>query len=63
MSIKQVKDAAYRRGIFFDGEKKFRNCTVGVAYEVFSPNGRGFFQADTLDGLYRHIMSFPVLKS
>lgn len=62
MTIKRVQVAAWRRGIYFDGVKRFRNCTAGVAYEVFSPSGSGFFQADTLSGLYRYIMRFPVCQ-
>lgn len=58
MTIKRVKDAAHLRGIYFDGVKKYRNSMVGYAYEVFSPNGRGFYQADTLADLYKHIMTF-----
>lgn len=58
MTIERVQKAAEIRGIYFDGEKKWRNSTVGYAYEVFSPNGYGFFQADTLEGLYRYIMRF-----
>lgn len=59
MTIKRVQAAAWARGIYFDGEKRFRNTMVGYAYEIFTPNGRGFFQADTLDGLYKKIMQFP----
>ena len=63
MTIKRVQDSASRRGILFDGKKKWRNSMVGYAYEIFTPNGRGFFQADTLNGLYREIMHYPALKS
>jgi len=59
MTIKRVQAAAWARGIYFDGEKRFRNNTVGVAYEFFTPNGSGFYQADTLTGIYRKIMEFP----
>lgn len=57
MTIKQVQNAAWLRGIYFDGVKKFRNSMIGCAYEIYT--GRGFFQADTLRGLYNHIMMFP----
>ena len=59
MTIERVQRAAELRGIYFSGEKKWRNSTVGYAYEVFSPNGYGFFQADTLEGIYRKIMEYP----
>lgn len=61
MTIKRVQIAAARRGIYFDGTKKFRNTMVGYAYSVHTPYS-GFFQADTLDGLYRKIMEYPVLR-
>lgn len=59
MTIKRVQAAAWLRGIYFDGEKKFRNSMIGNAYEIYTPNGRGFFQADTLTGVYRKIMEYP----
>ena len=59
MTIKRVQAAAWLRGIYFDGEKKFRNSMIGNAYEFFTPNGRGFFQSDTLTGVYRKIMEYP----
>lgn len=62
MTKERVKIAADLRGIFFSGEKRWRNSTVGYAYEVFSPNGRGFFQAETLDGIYNYIMKFPRIR-
>jgi hypothetical protein len=58
MTIKRVQQAAAIRGIYFDGIKAFRNTMIGTAYEVFTPNGRGFIQADTLQGLYNAIMKF-----
>ena len=61
MTIKRVKRAAELRGIRFDGKKTWRNNTVGYVYEVFPPGGRGFFQADTLEGMYRYIMEFPIV--
>lgn len=62
MTIERVKQAAYIRGIYFDGVKKFRNNFVGVAYEIYTPNGRGFFQADTLTGLYKEIMKYDKIE-
>ena len=59
MTIKRVQAAAWLRGIYFDGEKKFRNSMIGYAYEFYTPNGRGFFQSDTLTGVYRKIMEYP----
>lgn len=61
MTIKKVQKTAERRGIYFDGIKKWRNTTVGIGYEIFTPNGRGFFQTDNLDSLYREIKKYPVL--
>lgn len=58
---KRVVRAAELRGIHFDGVKKFRNPTVGVAYECFTPNGRGIISADTLGGMYKSIMQYPVI--
>lgn len=58
MTIERVQRAAELRGIYFSGEKRWRNSTVGYAYEILSPNGYGFFQADTLEGLYRYVMRF-----
>lgn len=62
MTIKRVQQAAAIRGIYFDGERKWRNNMVGYGYEIFSPNGRGFVQSDTLEGIYRYIMKFKRLK-
>lgn len=62
MTIKRVKAAAAARGIYFDGKKTFRNTLIGYAYEIYMPNGRGFFQADTLTGLYNKIMTFEKIK-
>jgi hypothetical protein len=59
MTIKRVQAAAYIRGIYFDGIKKFRNTFVGFAYEIYTPDGRGFYQSDTLTGLYKKIMEYP----
>ena len=60
MTIKRVREAAYIRGIYFDGEKRFLNCCVGYGYEVMT--GKGFFQADTLEGIYKYLMTFPKIK-
>ena len=61
MTIKRVQKAAEIRGICFDGIKKWRNSTVGFAYEIFTPNGRGFFQTDNLESLYKEIKKYPML--
>lgn len=63
MTIQRCKDAAYIRGIYFSGEKKWLNSMVGYGYEFFAPNGYGFRQSDTLEGSYRQIMEFPRLKA
>lgn len=60
MSIKRVKDAAYARGMYFDGEKRWRNSMIGYGYEIYTPEG--FFQADTLDGIYNVVMSFEKVE-
>jgi hypothetical protein len=59
MTIERVKNAAYLRNIYFDGVKKWRNNMAGYAYEIYTPGGRGFFQSDTLTGLYKKIMEYP----
>jgi len=61
MTIQRVKQAASIRGIYFDGIKKWRNNMVGYAYEIFTPDGRDFFQSDTLSGLYKKIMEYKRL--
>lgn len=62
MTIKRVQRAAEIRGIYFYENKKFLNSTVGVGYEILTPDGRGFFQTDNLDSLYREIKKYPVIK-
>ena len=61
MTKKQVADACYIRGIYFDGEKKFRNTMVGSAYSVNLPDG-GFCFSETLDSLYKVIKNYPVIR-
>ena len=61
MTIERVKQAAWLRGMYFSGEKRWLNNTVGYGYEIFSPNGVGFMQADTLEGIYRFVMKFKRL--
>lgn len=61
MNRRRVQRAAEIRGIYFDGIKKFRNSTVGCAYCFWSP--RGYFTADTLEGVYRQIREFPILSN
>ena len=62
MSVERIQRAAAIRGMKFSGEKKFRNTWAGYSYEIFSPSGRQFVQADTLDGVYRFVKQFPILK-
>ena len=62
MTIERVKQAARCRGIYFEGVKKWLNNVVGYGYEFYTPNGRGFRQADTLAGAYKEIMKFPAVK-
>lgn len=59
MTIERVKNAAYIRGIYFDGVKAWRNNMIGYAYEIYTPSGRGFYQTDTLAAMYNKIMSYP----
>lgn len=59
MTKDKVKKAAALRGIRFDTKKKWLNNTVGYGYEFYTPNGYGFRQADTLEGIYRAVMEFP----
>ena len=63
MTAKRVERAAEIRGIYFDGEKRWLNSTVGYGYDFYTPDGRGFFQSDTLDGAYRQIMTYPKITS
>lgn len=56
MTIARVKRSAEVRGIYFSGEKKWLNSTVGYGYEFYA-HGH-FYQADTLEGSYRQIMRF-----
>ena len=62
MTKERVMKAAAIRGIRFYPQKRWLNNTVGYGYEFFTPNGRGFRQADTLDGIYKEIMEFPRIK-
>jgi hypothetical protein len=62
MTIKRVKTAAYIRGIYFDGLKVWRNNMVGYAYEIYTPDGRGFYQADTLQGIYNKVMTYKKME-
>lgn len=57
MKIERVQQSAYLRGLFFDGVKTWRNSWIGYAYEIYLP-GRGFYQADTLAGIYCRIMEY-----
>lgn len=54
MSIKKVQNAAYLRGMIFTPTKN----TFGF-YEVY--DGERFQKADTLDGIYKIVMSKPVI--
>ena len=62
MTIDRVKRAAHARGMHFDGQKRFRNSTVGYAYEVIAPNGIDYMQADTLEGIYQYVMRFSKVR-
>lgn len=61
MTIKRVQRAAEIRGIYFNGKRRFLNNIVGYGYEISSPSGWSYRQADTLEGLYKMIMKFPKL--
>lgn len=60
MTIQRAKRAASLRGIYFDGTRRWLNSMVGYGYEFYTPDGRGFRQADTLSGIYSAIMEYPV---
>ena len=62
MTIQRVRRAASIRGFYFDGVKRWRNNMVGYAFEIFTPDGKGFFQSDTLSGLYKKIMEYKKLR-
>lgn len=62
MTINRVRKAAVLRGMKFSGEKKFRNTWAGYSYEIFSPDGRKFLQGDTLIGIYKFVMKYPVIR-
>ena len=54
-------EVAYLRGIYFSGKRKWLNSTIGYGYEFLSPDRR-ICQADTLNGAYKMIMSYPRTK-
>lgn len=56
--VGRIQQAAELREIYFSGEKKWLNNTVGYGYEFFTPDG-DFFQANTLEGAYKKIMEYP----
>lgn len=62
MTTKRVERAAEIRGIYFNPTRHWINSMVGYGYEFYTPDGRGFFQADTLNGVYRKIMTYPRKK-
>ena len=62
MKTERVIRAAEIRGIYFDGTRRWLNSMVGYGYEFYTPNGRGFFQSDTLDGIYKMIIQYPKIK-
>lgn len=62
MTIKRVKMAAENRNLYFSGKKSFLNSMVGAGYEIYLP-GKGFFQSDNLESIYRVIMEYPKIKN
>lgn len=62
MKAERVERAAELRGIYFAGTRHWLNSMVGYGYEFYTPDGRGFFQSDTLDGAYREIMKYPKVR-
>lgn len=60
MTIKRTQAAAARRGLYFDGVKKWINNCIGFGYVCHTP--RGFLQADTISGFYNLVLQFPVIK-
>jgi hypothetical protein len=61
MTIERVQQAAWIRVIYFSGDKKWRNNTVGYAYEVMTPNG--FDQSTTVNGIYKAVTVYPVIRN
>ncbi len=57
MKRNRIKEYAYNSGLYFSGEKIFRNTMIGYAYEIYIP-GKGFFQADTLEGIYKAVKQY-----
>ena len=57
MTIKRVQRAADLRGLFFDGCKRWINSGIGYGYTILTP--RGYFSADRLEAVYRHVMEYP----
>ena len=62
MTKARCKQAAECRGIYWSGERKWLNNTVGYGYEFWTPSGGSFRQADTLEGSYKQIMEFPKIR-
>ena len=60
MTIKRVQAAAAARGTFFSGQATPNGWT---RYQIFSPSGYGILQADTLDGLYRLLQQYPIIRN
>lgn len=57
MTKERVKQAAWIRGLYFDGERRWLNNTVGYGYEIY--NGETFEQATTLNEVYELIKYLP----
>lgn len=58
MTIKRVQAAARKKGLYFDGVKRWQNSDVGYGYSIVTWNGSRWLQADTLVGMYRLVKAY-----
>ena len=55
MTVKKIQHAAYVRGMIFTPK-----LNIFGFYEIY--DGERFQKADTLDGIYKIVMTKPVIK-
>ena len=60
MTKERMMKAAARRGIYTNGEKRWRNTMVGYAYELSI--GWRWAQCETLEQCYRIIQEYKIDK-
>ena len=56
MTVKRIQNAAYIRGMIFTPK-----LSAFGFYEIY--DGERFQKADTLDGIYKIVMSKPIIKN